>query len=153
LRAKCGPASLIARVVDEADQPLVNYAVVRYWPGAPTLPDFSNTTAKQWTTKGVVGKTNVNGDVGFGMGQGDYYGPDKGETGASKLYVADFEGPGDLLHNLGMLAATEHCHIDATFKRLPKDEEPPPPPPTPGEPGSWYVDLKITGTIAPITDS
>ena len=31
------------------------------------------------------------------------------KTGASKVYVADFDGPGDLLSNLGMLGGTDHC--------------------------------------------
>ena len=134
LRAKCGPASLIVQVVDENNQPLNKYAVVRYFPGSPELPDFSNTTAKQWTTHGVVGKTNDNGDVGFGMGRGDYYFPNDGQTGASKVYVADFDGPGDLVFGLGMLGATEHCHIDTKFQRQAKSVDPPTPTPTPPGP-------------------
>jgi hypothetical protein len=149
LRAKCGPASLIVRVIDEDGQPLKKYAVVRYWPGAPELPDFGGTTAKQWTTHGIVGKTNDNGDVGFGLGKGDYYHPENGETGVTKVYVADFDGPGDFLEGLGMLGGTEHCHIDATFQRVAKGEEPPPSPspePSP-EPGGWNIDLRLTGNI------
>ena len=151
LRAKCGPASLIVKVVDENGLPLKKYAVIRSWPEAPELPDFSGTTAKQWTKTGIVGKTNVEGDVGFGMGTGDYYFPPEG--GASSVYVADFDGPGDYLTGLGMIGATNHCHIDSTFQRIQADNPEPPVPPTPGPgpgptpvPGAGWS-IKITGDI------
>ena len=169
LRAKCGSATLVVQVVDENNRPLEKYAVIRYFPGSPELPDFSNTTARQWTTHGVVGKTNTRGDVGFGMGQGDYYFPDNGQSGASKVYVADFDGPGDLIFGLGMLGMTEHCHIDPKFQRQAKSTDPPTPTPLPPTPVSptptpgpsptpgptpvpgkgWDIHLEIIGSITP----
>lgn len=149
LRAKCGPASLIVKVIDENGAPLIDYAVIRYWPGAPLLPDFSGTTAKQWTKRGIIGYTNESGDVGFGMGTGDYYFP-PGEIGVSQVYVASFDGYGDLVTGLGMLGGTEHCHVDTTFQRLPVDTIPDPPTPTPGPGvGGFDVNLDISGEITP----
>lgn len=131
LRAKCGPAAIVVKVVDEFGNPLEGIEVVRYWPGAPTLPDFSGTTAKQWTCCGVHGPTNAEGDIGFGMGTGDYYWPPA--TAVSGVYVADFAGYGDYVGGLGMIAATDHCHIDVQFSKLSAtDPNPPTPTPTTG---------------------
>lgn len=158
LRGKCGPASLIVRIIDEVGNPIERYAVIRYWPGSPELPDFSDSTARQWTKHGIVGKTNAQGDVGFGMGSGDYYWPAE-STGASSVYVADFDGPGDFLEGLGMLAGTDHCSLNSTFQRVPKDVTPPDPPtPTPEPPGpgptpipggGWDIHFEIDGGITP----
>jgi len=155
LQGKCGPAALVVKVIDENERPLSGYAIVRYWPGAPVLPDFSDTTAKQWTALGIVGTTNSEGDVGFGMGSGDYYWPDR-EVGVTKVYVADFEGYGDLMSGLGMIAATEHCHIDPTFQRIPVEDPVTPTPtpgptgtPGPGPAGGWDINFTIDGSITP----
>lgn len=160
LRAQCDYATLKVDVYDENWTPIPNVSVIRYWPDAPILPDFSDTTASQWTTRGDVGYTDANGAVGFGMGLGDYYFvPD---TGASKVYVADFAGPSDLMSGLGMLGATNHCHIDTVFQKISDTYTPPTPEPTdppeecpecpvcptcpdPVDCGSW--EINITGTI------
>jgi hypothetical protein len=151
LRAKCGPAALVIKVIDEDGANMEGIAIVRHWPGAPKLPDFSDSTAKQWTTHGISGKTNYEGDVGFGMGGGDYYWPDR-EDGVSSVYVADFAGYGDLVSGLGMIAATEHCHVDTTFQRIPAESAGPNPTPDPG-PGSggWdvYFSIIVDGAVTP----
>jgi len=162
LRAKCGPAAIVVKVVDEFGNPLEGIEVVRYWPGAPTLPDFSGTTAYQWTTIGVHGPTNAEGDIGFGMGTGDYYWLPA--TAVSGVYVADFAGYGDYVGGLGMLGATDHCHLDVQFSKLSAvDPNPPTPTPTTGptdeptveptdEPSGssgWDIHITIDGAITP----
>jgi len=149
LTAQCEYATLKVDVVDENGYPLKGVTIVRYWPGAPVLPDFSDVT-QQWTSLGVHGETDTSGAIGFGMGGGDYYyTPD---AGVSSVYAAEFDGPSDYLTGLGMLGSTEHCHIDSKFQRM-SDEVPPTPTPPPTEEpgecdcGSWDVNLSITGTI------
>ena len=142
LREQCGPAVLIVRVLSGDGAPLAGLAVVRGWPGAPALPEY-DPPASRYTipeqpgeiARGVVGWTSGSGDVGFGLGPGDYYDPATG-SGVSWAYIADYDGPSDLIQGLGMLSGTEHCTLYPTFERIPKDEiEPPTPTPGPtGEP-------------------
>ena len=149
IRAQCDYAALKVCVKDENGNPLNGINVVRYWPGAPALPDFSEMT-KQWTLEGVYGPTEGEGCVAFGMGVGDYYYVDRGETAVSAVYPASLSGPGDFFKGLGMLAGTNHCHLDSVWQRV-SEEEPPPVTPTPeptDEPGeSWEIDITISGTI------
>jgi hypothetical protein len=104
--------------------------VVRHWPDAPQLPDWPKPIS-MWRKRGVFGGTNMNGDIGYGMGHGDYYFPPDG--GASSVWVADESGPCDLVSGLGMLGGTNHRHLDV-FYRLQDVEEPPTPPPPPSPP-------------------
>ena len=131
-----GPAVKIVHVEDEAGKPQAGVRVVRYWPDAPKLPEWPPPVSR-WQEQGVYGDTNVNGDIGFGMGRGDYYFPPNG--GASAVWVASSTGPSDYISGMGMLGATNHRHIDAVFQlqavdgEPPEPPEPPPtPPPTPG---------------------
>ena len=134
LRASCGPAAIVASVKDEHSGPLADRAVIRYWPGAPALP-YYDPPASRWTDLGVVGWTGANGDVGFGLGDGDYYYPETG-TGVTEMYVADYDGPSDLVEGLGMLGGTEHCTLFPTWHRIPKEDAVPPTPTQPsGESG------------------
>ena len=151
IRPQCDYAALKVCIYDENGAPLNGIAVVRDWPGAPSLPDFSSIT-KQWTTVGVHGPTEGEGCIAFGMGAGDYYYPDRGESGVSGVYPADSNGPGDYSSGHGMLAGTNHCHLDTNWVRVPLDEPTPPtptPPPTsePGDGETWEIDITIGGTI------
>ena len=124
LRASCGPAAIVANLKDEHGGPLADRAVIRYWPGAPALPNY-DPPASRWTDLGVVGWTGANGDVGFGLGDGDYYFPETG-TGVTEMYVADYDGPSDLIQGLGMLGGTNHCTLFPTWHRIPKEDANPP---------------------------
>lgn len=151
LRAQCDYATLKVVVLDENGSPLPGVNVVRYWPGAPPLPDFSNSTASQWTTVGVYGATGADGAIGFGMGTGDYYFADT-QMGVSSIYVASLDGYSDWLLGLGMLGGTNHCHLDSVFQRVSSEEPPTPVPPTPtpgptSETGIWDINITIQGTI------
>jgi hypothetical protein len=75
----------------------------------------------------VFGKTNDRGDIGYGMGHGDYYFA-PGE-GASCVWVGDESGPSDLVSGLGMLGGTNHRHLDVHYRLVEIDEVPAEKPP------------------------
>jgi hypothetical protein len=127
-----GPAVQIVNVVDGDGNAMAGIRVVRYWPDAPLLPDWPSPISR-WRKRGVFGATNVEGDIGYGMGRGDYYFPPSG--GASAVWVADPKGPSDFISGLGMLGATRHRHLDV-FYQLQDLGEPPvePPEEPPDEP-------------------
>lgn len=106
LRAIEGPASLTYHVESALGAPLEGIPVVRHWPGAPILdPEF-------WgcgKDKGIVGFTNSGGDVGFGMGPGDYYFPPDIGPGCAWLPIP---GGSDCVCGYGMLGGTNHKHLD-----------------------------------------
>jgi hypothetical protein len=136
LREVVGPAAELVHVEDQEGSPLEGIRVVRHWPDAPLLPAWPAPTSR-WRDRGVFGNTNANGDIGFGMGHGDYYFPPKG--GASAVWVADEGGPSDFIAGLGMLGGTNHRHVDVHFQRTDAEvpepsPEPPTPPPAPPEP-------------------
>lgn len=124
-----GPAVQVVHVVDQSGSPLEGVDVARYWPDAPTLPDWPPPTSK-WRDRGVFGQTNTEGDIGYGMGYGDYYSlPD---DGLSAIWVAATEGqaaPSDLVSGLGMLGDTNHRHLNVSFQLQGVEVTPPPPEP------------------------
>ena len=129
LREKEGPAALIARVLDENDDPVLKAPVIRFWPGAPELPEW-DPPPERWRSRGVVGRTNAEGDTGFGMGPGDYYDPAQ-QAGASAIWVGAPSTHSDLVSGLGMLPNTNHIHLDVTFQLTAGTEPGPGPTPTP----------------------
>ena len=133
LREKEGSATQLVNVRDPSGRPLDGITVVRHWPGAPTLPNWPP-PASRWRDRGVYGPTNANGDIGFGMGQGDYYFPPN--SGASAVWVAHQNGPSDCIGGLGMLGGTQHRHLDVYFQlqNVSGPTPPSPPPPRPPSP-------------------
>jgi hypothetical protein len=120
-----GPAVQVANVANEEGHPLEGIRVVRFWPDAPPLPAWPPPIS-MWRSRGVFGETNVNGDIGYGMGHGDYYAPPN--SGASAVWVADQAGPSDLIAGLGMLGGTPHRHLDIYFQLQPVEAPPDEPP-------------------------
>jgi len=120
-----GPAAMVVRVVDQDDNPLEGIHVVRYWSGAPKLPEWPSLVSL-WKDEGVHGPTNKDGDIGFGIGAGEYYSVPNG--GPCAVWVADEAGPSDLISGLGMLDKSKHRHLNVTF-RLERFMEPAAPPP------------------------
>ncbi len=134
-----GPAVQVVNVADRAGKPLAGVRVVRYWPNAPQLPDWPPPVSR-WRSQGVFGQTNANGDIGYGLGHGDYYfAPD---VGVSAVWVADPTGPSDLITGLGMLGGTEHRHLDVYYRLVEAQAQPKPPEPAPVElPDEQWRDL------------
>lgn len=126
-----GPATQIVEVVDQAGNSLEGVKIVRHWPDAPPLPEWPAPISR-WRERGVYGPTGGNGDIGFGMGHGDYY--ILPQSGASAVWIADEAGPSDFVGGLGMLGGTVHRHLDVYYQLQEGDVPPPPPPPPPSPP-------------------
>ena len=108
LRAIEGPSALTIRVENPAGTPRQNLSVVFHWPDAPELQPEE---AACGLTRGIVGRTNDKGEVGFGMGAGAYYFPP--DSGPHTVWVA-VEGT-DCLRGMGMLGGTNHKHLDSVW--------------------------------------
>jgi hypothetical protein len=145
-----GPAAMVVHVVDQDDNPLEGIHVVRYWSGAPKLPEWPSPVSL-WQDEGVHGPTNENGDIGFGIGAGEYYSVPNG--GPCAVWVADEAGPSDLISGLGMLDKSKHRHLNVTF-RLEAFAEPAAPHPVPpaqsSEPPAQPPEPPVQPTEAPV---
>jgi hypothetical protein len=130
-----GPAVQVVNIAGEDGSSREGVVVVRHWPDAPELPAWPSPISR-WRAKGVFGKTNNNGDIGFGMGHGDYYFATA--SGASSVWVADDAGQSDLITGLGMLGGTNHRHLDVYYQLLPVEQASPDLPP--GQPEEPPVD-------------
>jgi hypothetical protein len=114
---KTGHSSLITQVLNEDGSPMANVDVAFYWPDAPDPPDPpTEVYPHDWHRNFVHGPTNVNGDVGPGMGSGAYHA--EGEGGPHAVWVRDPNIPSDICEKLGMLAGTFHDHLDQKFQLM-----------------------------------
>ena len=114
-------AALVAKALSEGGEPVADVPVARYWPDAPYLPPAQ----RHWKSRGVIGYTNGQGDTGFGMGEGDYYSPPE-QGGVSWMWVAQSGMDSEAVSGLGMLAGTNHAHMNAVFRFDSGTQEPPP---------------------------
>jgi hypothetical protein len=132
---KLGEASLTVRLEDENGNPLVDIPVVFWFSTAPQLPEWTPPPEK-WRTNGEQGRSNQNGDVGFGMGGGAYYFPPN--KGPHAVWVGEPGVGTDFVSGLGMLGGTNHNHVEPVFQRLrgegPLEPLEPLEPPEPSEP-------------------
>jgi hypothetical protein len=117
LREKHEESAFIAQVRNSAGEPRQGVDVVFYWDSADPLSGVG------WLEQGVTGPTNENGDVGFGMGPGAYYTPPK--QGPHKAWISA-EGASEMLEGIGMIAATNHNHINAVWQWVDGEPEPEP---------------------------
>jgi hypothetical protein len=103
----CGdcPAVHVVHVEDEAGNPVEGAPVILHWLQGPWLPAEYYNCGQM---RGVVGYTNENGDVGFGLGPGAYYQPPAG--GPHIVWIGNSSG---CLSGIGMLAFTNHEHVDS----------------------------------------
>jgi len=123
LDARIGDANIIINVRDEDGNPIQGETVMFGWPDAPAHghPDKPS----NWTESGVPGDTNVNGDVGPGLGPGAYYSPVDGERGPHWIWVYGL--PSDYVDGLGMLPGTNHAHLNLGYRAVVVGEEEQPP--------------------------
>lgn len=104
------PTALIATVVDERGRPKKGVEVVFYWQDGPEAPGTG------WYEKGLVEVTDENGRAQHIMGPGAYYDPKKAQ-GPHAVWVAGrVPNAGVMVDGLGMIAGTNHRHLDVTFK-------------------------------------
>ena len=121
LHEKTGHSSLITQVLDASGLPLDQMGVAFYWPDAPEPPDPPTILLPHdWYPNFKHGLTNLNGDVGPGMGPGAYHG--EGQGGPHAVWVRDHDVPSDICEKLGMLAGTFHDHFDQKFQLSTGDE-------------------------------
>ncbi len=112
------PACIITRLLDQNGAPLPGVTCVFWWPDAPPLPGSG------WHNQGVPGTTGTAGTVDFAMGSGAYYDP-RHAQGPHHLWVRG-EGSSEIIRGLGMIAGTNHRHLDVTWKRTAADPDPEP---------------------------
>ena len=105
LQAKTGPSAFVVKVLDKNGVPVEGIQVVFSWPDAPLLPECGG------LGRGVVGPTNVNGDVGFGMGFGSYYWPPA--RGPHQAWICN---DATVVDGIGMVGLTNHNHFDITLQ-------------------------------------
>lgn len=109
LREKSGPATLVVRST-VGGRPDVGRRVAFAWPDAPPQQN----TGRDWGNRYVIGETNANGDVGFGLGTGAYI-RDVAVGGPHSVWVWSPSASSDAVFGLGMLGGTNHDHVDVEF--------------------------------------
>ena len=131
LREIEGPSALFAGGPPGLD-------VARWWPGnLPALPPALAT----WQSFGIPSVIKPEGHCDWGTGHGDYYHPERGETGASWIWA---KSPSECVQGLGMLGGTNHRSLKPTFAWIEGEPEPEPEPdpdPEP-EPGPTPEDIE-----------
>ncbi|NIO70915.1 MAG: hypothetical protein GTN71_18245 [Anaerolineae bacterium] len=122
LDARLGDANIVINVRDEDGNPVQGETVMFGWPDAPAHGYADKPS--NWTESGVPGETNENGDVGPGLGTGAYYSPAHGERGPHLVWVYGL--PSDYVDGLGMIAGTNHAHLNLGYRAVKVGEEGPP---------------------------
>jgi hypothetical protein len=126
LQEAVGPASISCWVLDSDGRPMPNVQLVFCWPDAPVLPGCGH------LGKGVTGRTDPSGRVGFDVGKGAYYDPRTGK-GPHDLWIFG-RGVSERVSGLGMIGGTNHRHLDVTFQLDSTEPEPEPGPEPQPEP-------------------
>lgn len=112
-------AAIVTKVLDENGAAMPGVTAVFWWPDAPNFPGAG------WHNRGVGGATGPGGTVDFAMGPGAFYNPANAQ-GPHHLWIYG-EGSSQIIRGLGMIAGTNHRHLDVTFQR--QGSQPPDPPP------------------------
>lgn len=113
-------AAIEVRVSSQDGTILPGTEVAFYWPDAPADADCGpagGVLPRMVPDRCIHALTKVDGAIGFGMGTGAYYWPDKGEIGPHAAWVYGAGTRSDLILGLGMVAATNHNHFDVEFTR------------------------------------
>jgi hypothetical protein len=97
LRERCGPSGVELYVYKEDGSPAAGVRVWFYWPDGSDYRDTEST-----------------GKAGFGYGPGSYI-KDVSVGGPHSIIVED-KSKCDHVTRLGMLAGTEHCHLDLIYQ-------------------------------------
>lgn len=135
LQAQVGPAAIIVKVEDQDGNPVAGLPVGWYWPDADPDPNCGPLNGQPLgmipnICDLPVGLTNGEGIIGHPMGGGAWYHPtDPGwpDTGPHCTWVYGAQTNSDLVAWLGMIALTDHRHINITYRWSPAGPPPPPP--------------------------
>jgi hypothetical protein len=130
------PSNIGITCLNERGLPAVGLSVVFFWPDAPDLPGCGH------HGRGVVGITNGGGYVGFAIGKGAYYDP-RHNIGPHEAWIY---GPNqsERLVGLGMIAGTDHRHLDVTFQLNPQPDPDPEPQPEPADIMEAWTQFPVT---------
>ena len=95
--------------VTQDGRPVIGKRVAWYWPDAPIDPTAG------WLGRADTADTRTGdrGTVDLCMGRGAYYTPPAGGPHAVWIHGADENS--DMIQGLGMLAGTNHTHLDISF--------------------------------------
>ena len=121
--------TVVVSVYDLHGDPMPDLRVAWYWPDADEDPGAGpkgGVPEQMRPGRAVSGPTNMNGDVGFGMGGGAYYWPDQGQIGPHATWIHGAETRSDLILGLGMRALTNHDHFDVVYEQVIFKDAPPP---------------------------
>ena len=120
IRTKDGEATQVVFTEGLDGDPLAGVPVARWWSTAPKLPGFpEDCIASRWYELGVYGFTDGDlGDVGFGMGSGDF------PPGSSAVWVLDCVARGDLVGGLGWGIGANHRVAWPVMRIMAVEEEP-----------------------------
>jgi lysozyme len=137
VREQFGPANINVNLDNLDGSPVAGINVAWYWPDAPLLPAIPPPTSV-WENRAHYGPTNSEGVIGFALSSDAYYyWPDRNEAGPHGIWVLAPGHPSDGLFGLGMIAGTDHRHLNLRFKVVKTEDdepvEPPVPPPVPPE--------------------
>ncbi len=100
LKERIGPSNIDVWILDENGDPVPNMMLRFDWPEGE-----------------VEQATNGEGKVGFPLGMGSYI-HDRQFGGPHSIRVV-CEHPSDVARAFGMLAATNHRHLDVVFQFVP----------------------------------
>jgi hypothetical protein len=112
-REREGPSNIDTFVMGEDDQLLANITVAFYWPDAPTP-----SRPEEWKPKKYYQRTDTTGKVGFALGPGAYI-RDPALGSPHAIWVSEPTTPSDVADKLGMLAGTNHRHLEPVFQLQP----------------------------------
>jgi hypothetical protein len=119
-------SALVTTALEDTGQPVPGVRTCFYWPDAPKLQGagplgapFEGITPD----RAVSGYTNVDGNVGFGMGPGATYDPSVGERGPHAAWIHGDLTRSDVILGLGMIP-DDHLHLNAEWILCIDDEEP-----------------------------
>jgi hypothetical protein len=117
----------ITRVVGEDRKGLGGIEVAWYWSGANADPDAGPVggviEGKMKPNVGIHGRTNTDGDVAPGMGDGARYRPDQGQIGPHAVWVRGRQTRSDVIYGIGWLPAPGRPRLDVEFTRFAEDPE------------------------------
>jgi len=108
--------------------PVDQLQVAWYWPDVqfdPNCGPANGVPAGMEPGRAQHGPTNQNGDVGWAMGSGAYYSPP--DKGPHAVWIYGSQTQSQVVLGLGMLANTDHYHMDVVYQWM--DGQPPSPPP------------------------
>lgn len=100
LHEQIGNSSMTVRLLDVDGKPYKGILIMFDWPDGE-----------------VEQLTNLEGHTGFGMGGGAYYRPDRDESGPHSVWIPYTPSTvTDRVRGLGMIAGTNHAHLEPTFQ-------------------------------------